>query len=135
MLICIEMLVAAIVHYFVFSHKPYVNPEAAQVPCLTSCWTTLDVRDVATDMKEQVNIIRTSVISKVRKITRAKSSSQEGAPHKQQGTVQDDTERNENTPLLRSSINEDRPVTVNTYTASFVNTEQSGNNFKNKFSQ
>jgi len=120
------MLVAAIVHYFVFSHKPYVNPEAAQVPCLTSCWTALDVRDVATDMKEQVYIIRTSLINK---ITRVKSSSQEGAPHKEpcdQETVQDDTLMNENTPLLQSSINGDQPVTVNIYTASFVNTERNG---------
>ena len=30
-LICIEMLVAAVAHYFVFSHKPFVDPAAAQV--------------------------------------------------------------------------------------------------------
>ena len=30
-LICIEMLIAAIAHYFVFSHKPFIDPAAAQV--------------------------------------------------------------------------------------------------------
>ena len=30
-LICVEMLVAAITHYFVFSHKPFIDPAAAQV--------------------------------------------------------------------------------------------------------
>ena len=30
-LICVEMLVAAIAHYFVFSHKPFIDPAAAQV--------------------------------------------------------------------------------------------------------
>lgn len=30
-LICIEMLIAAVAHYFVFSHKPFIDPAAAQV--------------------------------------------------------------------------------------------------------
>ena len=50
-LICLEMLVAAVAHYFVFSHKPYVNAAAAQVPCFTSCLRMLDVRDVYGDVK------------------------------------------------------------------------------------
>ena len=51
-IICIEMLIFAIAHYFVFSHKPYIDPAAAQVPCIASCLRMLDVRDVAGDMKE-----------------------------------------------------------------------------------
>ena len=51
-IICIEMLLFAIAHYFVFSHKPYVDPAAAQAPCIHSCLRMLDVRDVADDMKE-----------------------------------------------------------------------------------
>ena len=50
--ICIEMLLFAIAHYFVFSHKPYVDPAAAQAPCLHSCLQMLDIRDVADDMRE-----------------------------------------------------------------------------------
>jgi len=44
--------VAAIAHYFVFSHKPFVDPAAAQVPCVTSCLRMLDIRDVYGDVKE-----------------------------------------------------------------------------------
>lgn len=51
-IICIEMLLFAIAHYFIFSHKPYIDPAAAQVPCVASCLRMLDVRDVAGDMKE-----------------------------------------------------------------------------------
>ena len=124
MLICIEMLVIAIVHYYVFSHKPYVNPEAAQVPCLTSCLKMLDVRDVGTDMREQVYIIQTSAMSKLHKITSAKSRSHD-EENSDKETVQDETQNNENMSLLQSSIDKDQAVTTNTY-ASFVNTEQSG---------
>ena len=52
-LICIEMFLAAIVHYFVFSHKPYAAYGGAKVPCLGSFLRMLDVRDVGEDMKEQ----------------------------------------------------------------------------------
>lgn len=51
-IICIEMLVAAIAHYFVFSHKPFVDRAAAQVPCVTSCLRMLDIRDIYGDVKE-----------------------------------------------------------------------------------
>ena len=30
-LICMEMLLAASAHYFIFSHKPFIDPAAAQV--------------------------------------------------------------------------------------------------------
>jgi len=49
-IICIEMLVAAIAHYFVFSHKPFVDRAAAQVPCVTSCLRMLDIRDIYGDV-------------------------------------------------------------------------------------
>ena len=70
-LICAEMLVAAVVHYFVFSHKPFIDPAASQVcrlspsfhlslynptlvhqvPCYSVCLRMLDVRDVCGDVK------------------------------------------------------------------------------------
>ncbi len=51
-LVVVEMVFFAITHYFVFSHKPYIDPAAAQVPCITTCLKMLDVRDVADDVKE-----------------------------------------------------------------------------------
>ena len=46
------MLVAAIAFYFIFSHKPYIDPAAAQVPCFASCLKMMDVRDIYGDVKE-----------------------------------------------------------------------------------
>ena len=51
-LVVIEMVFFAIAHYFVFSHKPYIDPAAAQVPCIATCLRMLDVRDVADDVRE-----------------------------------------------------------------------------------
>jgi uncharacterized protein Usg len=51
-IICIEMFLAAIVHYFVFSHKPFVDGRA-KIPCLESIVRMLDIRDVGEDVKEQ----------------------------------------------------------------------------------
>ncbi len=51
-IICVEMLLFALAHYFVFSHKPFVDPAAARAPCIASCLRMLDVRDVADDVKE-----------------------------------------------------------------------------------
>lgn len=51
-IICVEMFLFALAHYFVFSHKPFVDPAAASAPCIASCLRMLDVRDVADDMKE-----------------------------------------------------------------------------------
>ena len=52
MLLVIEMLFFAIAHYFIFSHKPFIDPAAAEVPCIATCFRMLDVRDVAGDVKE-----------------------------------------------------------------------------------
>ena len=51
-IICVEMLIAAIGFYFIFSHKPYVDPAAAQIPCLSSFLSMVDVRDIYGDVKE-----------------------------------------------------------------------------------
>lgn len=50
-IVCIEMLLFAIAHLFIFSHRPFVNPAASQVPCVTSCFLMLDIRDVYSDVK------------------------------------------------------------------------------------
>ena len=46
------MLVAAISFYFIFSHKPYIDPAATQIPCLQSFIEMVDVRDIYGDVKE-----------------------------------------------------------------------------------
>ena len=46
------MLIAAVAFYFIFSHKPYIDPAAAQVPCLHSFINMVDVRDIYDDVKE-----------------------------------------------------------------------------------
>lgn len=50
--VVVEMLLFAVAHYFVFSHKPYIDPAAAEVPCIAACLRMLDVRDVAGDVKK-----------------------------------------------------------------------------------
>ena len=52
LLVVIEMVLFAVAHYFAFSHKPYIDPAAAQIPCIGTCLRMLDVRDVAGDVKE-----------------------------------------------------------------------------------
>ena len=125
------MFFAAIAHYFVFSHKPYVDPAAAQVPCLASCLKMLDVRDVGGDVREQVDIIQTNVRSNVRKITGVvlKPKYHEVAATEQfeMTTFRDDTPRYEDTPLLRPYVDDDRMVWVNSREEdTFVQLEQSG---------
>ncbi len=81
--ICIEMLLFAIAHYFIFSHKPFVDPAAAQVPCVTSCLWMLDVRDVYGDVKEHfVDPIPRPLLNTYNNIRRSsspRSSSQSSA--------------------------------------------------------
>ncbi len=50
--VVIEMFFFAIAHYFAFSHRPYIDPAAAEVPCISTCFRMLDVRDVADDVRE-----------------------------------------------------------------------------------
>ena len=51
-LVVVEMVFFAIAHIYVFSHKPYIDPAAAQVPCIATCLRMLDIRDVADDVRE-----------------------------------------------------------------------------------
>ena len=46
------MLGFALAFYKIFSHKPFINPAAAQVPCLNSCLKMLDLRDMYGDVRE-----------------------------------------------------------------------------------
>ncbi|CAL1530878.1 unnamed protein product [Lymnaea stagnalis] len=59
--ICIEMFLAAIAHYFSFSHKPFVNLAADQQNCCDSFLSMWDVRDVTGDVLEHARFIGTGV--------------------------------------------------------------------------
>ena len=52
--ICIEMFLAAIAHYFSFSHIPYVDPDSTDVNCCTSFMSMCDVSDVRDDVVDHV---------------------------------------------------------------------------------
>lgn len=131
------MFIAAIVHYFVFSHKPFINPAAAQVPCLASCLKMLDIRDVGGDVREQMDIIQSNVRSNVRKITGAvlnRAPPGEGLVEQYEMDTFDDgtnTSQSEDTPLLKTKlpyVDDDRMIWVNSREEdAFVQLEQSGN--------
>lgn len=46
------MLIAAVGFYFIFSHKPYIDPAATQIPCIQSFIEMIDVRDIYGDVRE-----------------------------------------------------------------------------------
>ena len=52
--ICIEMFLAAIAHYFSFSHKPYVDDAAGNADCWPAFKTMLDVSDVHADVVDHI---------------------------------------------------------------------------------
>ncbi|KAK7476950.1 hypothetical protein BaRGS_00031809 [Batillaria attramentaria] len=89
-LICIEMFLAAIAHYYSFSHRPYIDMAADQRNCCESFFSMWDVRDVRDDVMDHARYISKGV----QKLSRGKLNS---------GT-------SERTPLLASP---DTPVMVN----------------------
>lgn len=92
-LLVIEMFFFAIAHYFVFSHRPYIDPAAAEVPCIATCFRMLDVRDVAGDVKEHF----------VDPIPRPKFRSGGGAGTRVE-VEGGDTGSSEEAPLLRKGV-------------------------------
>ena len=101
-IICIEMLLFAIAHYFVFTHQPYVDPAAAQAPCIHSCLRMLDIRDVADDMKEHfVDPIPRPSFKKTRRKSGDKSDDRASGPE------------TENEPLLRGFVSSSSSVVEN----------------------
>ena len=95
-IICIEMLLFAIAHYFVFSHKPYMDPAAAQVPCIHSCLRMLDIRDVADDMREHfVDPIPRPSLDRIKIRRKSRDKSDDRATNGPEA---------ESEPLLRGSV-------------------------------
>ena len=65
-IVCIEMFIFAIAHYYVFSHKPYVDPASPPPPCCASFVSMWDVSDVRDDIVQHVqsvgNTVRETVV-------------------------------------------------------------------------
>lgn len=51
------MLPAALMHYFCFSHKPYINYAAPHLPCCKSLFAIFDVRDVKEDLVRHAQVL------------------------------------------------------------------------------
>ncbi|KAL5012433.1 hypothetical protein ScPMuIL_010984 [Solemya velum] len=59
--ICVEMFLAAVGHYYSFSHKPYVDMASDAGDCCTSFLSMWDVSDVKEDFVEHVIVIGKTV--------------------------------------------------------------------------
>lgn len=55
------MFIAAVAHYYVFSHTPFVNPDLPSYPCWASFRSMFDVSDVRQDMTNHVRLVGRSV--------------------------------------------------------------------------
>ncbi|WAQ99066.1 T184C-like protein [Mya arenaria] len=60
-LICIEMFIAAVMHYFAFSHKPFINEAAPQGNCCQSFMSMWNIQDVRDDVVEHVKVVTTTM--------------------------------------------------------------------------
>ncbi|XP_044175007.1 transmembrane protein 184C-like [Acropora millepora] len=93
-IVCIEMFVFAIAHYYVFSHDPYIDRCSPPPPCCASFVSMWDVSDVRDDLVQHVqsvgNTVKGTVVRNKRKIEAT-------------GALQDPEE----TPLLSNEISSD----------------------------
>lgn len=97
-MVVLEMFLFAVAHYFIFSHRPYVDAAAAQVPCIAACLRMLDIRDVAGDVKEHfVDPLPRPKLHQIIKRSAASSSSNPDSDSEKR--LETDTE---NSPLLKN---------------------------------
>ena len=89
--ICLEMFIFAIAHYYVFSHKPYVDPFSPPPPCCASFASMWDVSDVRDDLLQHVQSVGSTVRGTV-------------VRNKRRETAASGTANSEVTPLLESEI-------------------------------
>jgi len=93
-IVCIEMFIFAIAHYYVFSHDPYIDRSSPPPPCCASFVSMWDVSDVRDDLVQHVqsvgNTVKGTVVRNKRKIEAT-------------GALQDPEE----TPLLSNEISSD----------------------------
>ena len=55
------MFIAAVAHYYVFSHTPFVDPDAPSYPCWASFRSMFDMSDVRQDVTDHVRVVGRSV--------------------------------------------------------------------------
>lgn len=87
-IICVEMFIFAIAHYYTFSHKPYVDPNSPPPPCCSSFVSMWDVTDVRDDLVLQVQSVESTVRGAVdvvrnkrgQNATKGKGNSTEATP-------------------------------------------------------
>ncbi|KAL4229930.1 hypothetical protein ACF0H5_010321 [Mactra antiquata] len=103
--ICIEMFLAAVMHYFAFSHKPFIDPNAEQGNCCQSFLSMWDVSDLKDDVVEHVQVIKKTV----------------------SGPFRPKKSHSESTPLLNPASNDSQPdFTVQTTQAEVNPTSYQG---------
>lgn len=78
--ICIEMFLAAVMHYFAFSHKPFIDHSHEQGNCCQSFLSMWDVSDVKDDVVEHVKVISTTMKKTVSGQLRSREDDTEGTP-------------------------------------------------------
>lgn len=74
-IVCIEMFIFAIAHYYVFSHKPYVDPASPPPPCCASFVAMWDVSDVRDDIVQHVQSVGNTVRGTVARNKRGETTS------------------------------------------------------------
>ncbi|PAA49046.1 hypothetical protein BOX15_Mlig005766g1 [Macrostomum lignano] len=98
--ICVEMFLAALAHYFSFSHKPYVDPGAPSQNCCRSFLSMWDVSDVGQDFVEHINHVSNSVRSTLPSRRSGASGGGDGASPR----------RSERRPLLEAAGEDFEPA-------------------------
>ena len=84
------MFIFAIAHYYVFSHKPFVDPSSPPPPCCASFVSMWDVSDVRDDLVQHVQSVGSTVRGTVVRNKRE--------------TMATGTTNTEDTPLLKNEI-------------------------------
>ena len=97
-MVCIEMLIFAIAHYYVFSHKPYVDPASPPPHCCASFVSMWDVSDVRDDIVQHVQSVGNTVRGTVTRNKRADTT---------ETTSTRTVNNTEETPLLRNEPSAD----------------------------
>jgi len=59
------MFLAAVAHLYAFSYRPFVDPEAEQIPCCESFLSMWDVSDVHRDIRDHIRVVGSTVKRKV----------------------------------------------------------------------
>lgn len=92
------MFLASIAFYFIFSHKPYIDPAAARIPCLDPIINMMDVRDIYGDVRE--NFVDPIPVPRLPRSLPRRWYRDRGGGEVNEGVVQS----SEDVPLLRDNL-------------------------------